>query len=150
MRGPADPNPKCVAMFFGGVDTRTGRLSASRLIDKDRRRGPELLRGEAQLTIPAEPAFNQVTAVIVQAHRNQIPINHNLACGQTAGAHVLRRIIKFCKGKQRSDLRHAAHIPIKFQNLDTHPTVIEIVPRIHINPGRILIAAQNRYSICGE
>ena len=65
-------------MFLGGIDAGTGRFQAPGFIVQKSWRRPVMQGRETQLSVLAQPGFDQVAAIIVQAHRYQVPIDHNV------------------------------------------------------------------------
>jgi hypothetical protein len=99
------------------------------------------------LTVLAYPGFDQIATVVIIAHGYQIPSNDHFSRVQSTVLHVLGGIVELGIGQQGTDLRDRMNVSIQFQDLDTHPAVILICPRVHIEPGPLLVTTNDCQSI---
>lgn len=88
LRRPVNINPFRITVFLCGIYSTTRGCHAAELINDDGWRFPEMKRRELNLSISTHPCLDQVATVIVQAHGDQVPINHNFPVGHPAGANV--------------------------------------------------------------
>ena len=146
MRGPGDEHPLRVTVLFRGIDPSAGGLHASWFVGDESRGCPEMKRGEPQLTVLAKPAFDKVSAIIVQTHRNEIPSDHDLVA-DTAGLHVGRWPVELRVREQRADLRDISHVSVELQEFSFHPTEVNVIPWVYVDPTCILVATEHRDSI---
>lgn len=102
--------------------------------------------GEPQLTILTQPGFDKVSAIVIQAHRNEIPCDHNLVA-DTAGLHIGGRPVELRIREQRADLRDIGHVSVELQELGFHPAEVNVIPWVHVHPTRILVATEHRDSV---
>ncbi len=131
-------------MLLGGVDPRAGRLEAARFVVQESRRAIEVKRCETQLAAFTQPGFDEIAAVVVQAHWYQVPIDHDIATFHSTGADVTWCIVEFGIGEQRADLDQIFNISAEyFQKLGLHPAIVHVGPWINVDPGAVLIAAQD-------
>jgi hypothetical protein len=134
-------------VFLSRVKTRAGRLTAARFIENVSGRRVDVDRGEPQLSIAADPRFDQVASIIILSHPDGVPIDdHPIAIALSA--YVCRRTIELRIREATvidGGLEHIA--PEDIQELSLDPTAIHIGPWIDVHPAAISVAAIDLYSI---
>jgi hypothetical protein len=132
-------------MLFGSVNPSPGRHLATDLI-LNSYGGYLVLRraqwGKDQLTVLAQPGFDQVATIIVRGHPYWIPSDGDVISIATR-ADIRWRIIELAEWQPRVIRWSVAKIPAYLKKFRLYPTSVEISPWFHVRPCAQIVSAND-------